>query len=142
MHKVPIVAYYEDGLSLIATQIRRPIMLDAFTSEICVDPWGRHGFARALIEVSVEKELKQEVIMVVPNVDVFGHSSEHCPKRIVETVQATTDVSTDGFTTVTSRKKKGKAKEHGHDQPQKKIWSVKLPKPKNFAFQPKAIFES
>ncbi|GJX37958.1 hypothetical protein Tco_0251261 [Tanacetum coccineum] len=29
MHKVPVVAYSEDGLSLIATQIGKPVMLDA-----------------------------------------------------------------------------------------------------------------
>ncbi|GJV97118.1 hypothetical protein Tco_1548695 [Tanacetum coccineum] len=73
---------------------------------------------------------------------VFGHSSEHCPKRIVETVQAIKDVYADGFTTITSRKKKGKAKEHGHAQPQKKTWSVKLTKHKNIAFQPKVNSES
>ncbi|GJR83052.1 hypothetical protein Tco_0153837 [Tanacetum coccineum] len=47
MHKVPIVAYSEDGISLIATQIGKPIMLDAFTSAMCADSWGRLGFARA-----------------------------------------------------------------------------------------------
>nr|GEV51264.1 hypothetical protein [Tanacetum cinerariifolium] len=57
MHKVPIVAYSEDGLSLIATQIGTPIMLDAFTSSMCVDSWGRIGFARALIERLVSKPL-------------------------------------------------------------------------------------
>ncbi|GKA23097.1 putative RNA-directed DNA polymerase, eukaryota, reverse transcriptase zinc-binding domain protein [Tanacetum coccineum] len=69
MHKVPIVAYYEDGLSLISTQVGKPIMLDAFTSEMCADLWGRLGFARALIEVSADKDLKQEVVIVVPKVD-------------------------------------------------------------------------
>ncbi|GJT07833.1 hypothetical protein Tco_0842295 [Tanacetum coccineum] len=69
MHKVPIVAYYEDGLSIMATQVGKPIMLDAFTSEMCAGPWGRLGFARALIEVSADKELKKEVIMAVPNVE-------------------------------------------------------------------------
>ncbi|GJX12118.1 hypothetical protein Tco_0201977 [Tanacetum coccineum] len=38
MHKVPVVAYYEDRLSLIATQVGRPIMLDTFTNEMCADP--------------------------------------------------------------------------------------------------------
>nr|GFC70829.1 hypothetical protein [Tanacetum cinerariifolium] len=38
MHKVHVVSYSEDGLSLIATQIKKPIMLDAFTSSICLDP--------------------------------------------------------------------------------------------------------
>ncbi|GJT92141.1 RNA-directed DNA polymerase, eukaryota, reverse transcriptase zinc-binding domain protein [Tanacetum coccineum] len=59
MHKVPVVADSEDGLSLIATQIRKPFMIDAFTSTMCADPWGRMGYARALIKVSAEKELKQ-----------------------------------------------------------------------------------
>ncbi|GJV92530.1 protein LAZ1 [Tanacetum coccineum] len=68
LHKVPVIAYSEDGLSLIATQIGQPVMLDAFTSTICGDPWGRMGYTRALIEVSADKELKQEVIMVVPEV--------------------------------------------------------------------------
>ncbi|GJV37090.1 hypothetical protein Tco_1409567 [Tanacetum coccineum] len=61
VHKVPVVAYSKDGLSLIATQIGKPIMLDAFTSAMCFEPWGRLGFARALIEVTAEKELKHKV---------------------------------------------------------------------------------
>ncbi|GKD37708.1 gag-protease polyprotein [Tanacetum coccineum] len=34
---VPVLAYSDDGLSLIATQIGNPIMLDAFTSTMCVE---------------------------------------------------------------------------------------------------------
>ncbi|GKF35943.1 retrovirus-related pol polyprotein from transposon TNT 1-94 [Tanacetum coccineum] len=54
-HKVPVVAYSEDGLSLIATQVGTPIMLDAFTSDMFMETWGRVGYARALIEVSANK---------------------------------------------------------------------------------------
>nr|GEZ51992.1 hypothetical protein [Tanacetum cinerariifolium] len=39
IHKVPVVAYSEDGLSLIGTQLGKPIMLDAFTSSMCAEPW-------------------------------------------------------------------------------------------------------
>ncbi|GKE97999.1 RNA-directed DNA polymerase, eukaryota, partial [Tanacetum coccineum] len=53
MHKVPLVAYSGDSLSLIATQIGKPIMLDAFTSSMCEDSWDRINFARALVEISV-----------------------------------------------------------------------------------------
>nr|GEU84747.1 hypothetical protein [Tanacetum cinerariifolium] len=74
MHKVPVVAYSKDGLSLIATQIGKPVMLDAFTSTMCADPWGRMRYARALIMVSAKKELKQEVIMVVLEVECTGHT--------------------------------------------------------------------
>ncbi|GJX70190.1 hypothetical protein Tco_0307361 [Tanacetum coccineum] len=81
MHKVPIVAYCEDGLSLIATQVGKPIMLDAFTSEMCADPWGRLGYARALVE---------------------------CPKHAIYPKDASNGTN-DGFITVNIRKKKGKA---------------------------------
>ena len=39
LHNVPLLAYSEDGLSLIATQVGKPIMLDAFTSSMCIDFW-------------------------------------------------------------------------------------------------------
>nr|GEU62515.1 L-2-hydroxyglutarate dehydrogenase, mitochondrial [Tanacetum cinerariifolium] len=60
LHKVPLVAYSGDGLSLIATQVRKPIMLDAFTSSMCEDPWGRVNFACVLVEISVDSIMKQE----------------------------------------------------------------------------------
>nr|GEU31441.1 hypothetical protein [Tanacetum cinerariifolium] len=109
IHKVPVVAYSEDGLSIIATQTGKPIMLDAFTSAMCAEPYGRLGFARTLIEVMAEKELKSQVTMVVPMVNgeghsmakmdvvhkwkpsrcdeclVFGHANEQCPKRVIDT---------------------------------------------------------
>ncbi|GJV91865.1 hypothetical protein Tco_1539678, partial [Tanacetum coccineum] len=132
IHKVPVVAYSEDGLSLIATQIGKPIMLDTFTSAMCAEPWGRIGFARALIEVTAEKELKQEVTMVVPIVEgdghtmermnieyewkpsrcrdckIFGHADDQCPKRVKEPVMETPTIQNDGFTMVQNQKKKGK----------------------------------
>ncbi|GKB07485.1 hypothetical protein Tco_0835769 [Tanacetum coccineum] len=108
IHKVPMVAYSEDGLSLITTQIGKPILLDSFTSSMCKDPWGQIGYARALIEISNETDLKKEVIMAILIIDgegytkekikveykwrrpfcsdchVFGHAFEQCPKRIKE----------------------------------------------------------
>lgn len=76
IHKVPVVAYCEDGLSLIATQIGKHVMLDAFTSAMCNDPWGRIGYARALIEVSADKDLKKEVTVAIPLIDGEGYMRE------------------------------------------------------------------
>ncbi|GJX98765.1 putative nucleotidyltransferase, ribonuclease H [Tanacetum coccineum] len=76
IHKVHVVAYCEDGLSLIATLIGRPIMLDSFTSSMCSEPCGQLGFARALIKVSADKELKQVVTMAVPIIDGEGYTKE------------------------------------------------------------------
>ncbi|GJW39768.1 hypothetical protein Tco_0065613 [Tanacetum coccineum] len=134
LHKVPVVAYSEDGLSLIATQIGNPIMLDAYTSSMCADEWGRMGYARALVEVCAEKELKKEVVMAIPNIEdekqthtlktiqvdyewkppqclecqVFGHNNEQCPKRITEKSVPVQEINDDGFIKVVNRKTKGK----------------------------------
>ncbi|GJS49722.1 reverse transcriptase domain-containing protein [Tanacetum coccineum] len=139
IHKVHVVAYTEDGLSLIGTQIGKPIMLDTFTSSMCGDTWGRMGYARALIEVSAEKKLKQEVVMGVPLEDgtghkierikveyewkppvctdchIFGYSNSQCPKRDpVEVVVDVNEPTHDGFTVVTKRRKRSKAKENNN----------------------------
>nr|GEX93896.1 hypothetical protein [Tanacetum cinerariifolium] len=37
LHHVPIVAYSKIGLSLITTQLGKPIMLDSYTSSMCLD---------------------------------------------------------------------------------------------------------
>ncbi|GJR38855.1 reverse transcriptase domain-containing protein [Tanacetum coccineum] len=108
LHNVPILAYSDVGLSLIATKIGKPIMLDGFTSSMCVESWGRIGFARALIEVSAESILKNEVVMAIRDEEgdghsrevirveyewkpphcveckCFGHDSTTCPKRVRE----------------------------------------------------------
>nr|GEX96305.1 hypothetical protein [Tanacetum cinerariifolium] len=73
LYNVPILAYSEDGLSLIATQIGKPIMLDAFTSSMCVESWGRIIFARALIEINSDSTLKKKVIIAIPKDEGDGH---------------------------------------------------------------------
>ncbi|GJR08985.1 zinc knuckle CX2CX4HX4C containing protein [Tanacetum coccineum] len=54
---VPIQVFEEDGISLIATFIGKPVMLDSYTSSMCNDSWGRSSFARCLIEVNSEADL-------------------------------------------------------------------------------------
>ncbi|GJY44994.1 retrovirus-related pol polyprotein from transposon 17.6 [Tanacetum coccineum] len=132
LYNVLVVAYSEDGLSLIATQIGKPIMLDAFTSSMCVDSWGQISFARALIEIDANSDLKKEVKMAIPvNEDdwsgyisevirveyelkpphcldckIFGHNYKKCPNKVIVT-DDNVDNSTrnnDGFTEVANDK--------------------------------------
>ncbi|GKD80834.1 reverse transcriptase domain-containing protein [Tanacetum coccineum] len=129
LHKVPLVVYSEDDLSLIATQIGKPLMLDAYTSFMCGEAWGRINFTRALIEVSSDSDLKKEVTMVIPNEDEmdytrevisveyewqpprcvdckkFCHSSDRCPKIIREPITPVyIDTNSDGFKEVQRKK--------------------------------------
>ncbi|GJZ79655.1 zinc knuckle CX2CX4HX4C containing protein [Tanacetum coccineum] len=77
IHKVPVVAFSEVGLSLITTQMGRPLMLDACTSEMCLNPWGPKTYARVLIELSANQALMDSVIVAVPFPNGTGHSLEN-----------------------------------------------------------------
>ncbi|XP_022037550.1 uncharacterized protein LOC110940279 [Helianthus annuus] len=105
IHDVPIAAYTEDGLSMIATAIGEPKMLDTYTSSMCTDTWGRSSYARALVEISAENGFKEEMVIAVPELEgegfskmilsveyewsplrcahckVFGHSDDSCPRQ-------------------------------------------------------------
>ncbi|GJT08973.1 hypothetical protein Tco_0843435 [Tanacetum coccineum] len=78
LHHVPIVAYSQVGLSLITTQLGRPVMLDSYTSNMCLSLWGRNTYARALIDISAEEELKESFVIAI---SVFDHVDDKCPKR-------------------------------------------------------------
>ncbi|GJS72429.1 hypothetical protein Tco_0705270 [Tanacetum coccineum] len=115
LHGVPILAYSEDGLSLIATQIGKPLLLDAFTSSMCVESRSRISFARALIKVSSESELTSKVTMAIPNEEGDGYTKEHVKETIFNDpsttkhvgTSTTMDTSSDGFMDVTQKKNKG-----------------------------------
>ncbi|GKD04661.1 hypothetical protein Tco_1179635 [Tanacetum coccineum] len=98
-----MVAYSADGLSLIGTQVRKRIMLDAFTSSMCEDPWGWINFVHALMEINGDSILKHEV-----NCKIFGHSFDKCPKRVSVTTldgqgDGATENNIDGFMGITKR---------------------------------------
>nr|GFA22526.1 hypothetical protein [Tanacetum cinerariifolium] len=79
MNHVPIAAYSEVGLSLITTQIGCPIMLDSYTSNMCVRSWGKNEYAMsgaslaqrwnlpdsALIEVSADRDLMESIVIAI-----------------------------------------------------------------------------
>ncbi|GJU63566.1 zinc knuckle CX2CX4HX4C containing protein [Tanacetum coccineum] len=153
LHNVPIVAYSEIGLSLLTTQLAKPIMLDGYTSNMCVNSWGRNSYARALIEVSTAKELMESIVMAIPIDDgarhtletieveyewqpprcatckIFEHNDDKCPKKPKEVhINQQRD---DGFKEVTRKKGKGK-----HHIVPKTIAGIRLTKPKpNFVYQ-------
>lgn len=41
MQDVPIAAFSKDGLSMLATKIGRPKMVDTYTADMCSESWGR-----------------------------------------------------------------------------------------------------
>ncbi|GJR43014.1 zinc knuckle CX2CX4HX4C containing protein [Tanacetum coccineum] len=119
LHDVPIQVFEEDGISLIATFIGKPVMLDSYTSSMCNDSWGRSSFARCLIEVNSEADLVDVVTIGIPSLseddftketirveyewrpprcdtcNIFGHVHDYCPKKVVSPpIVATSNVVT------------------------------------------------
>lgn len=72
LHDIPISGFTDDGLSVIASKVAIPMMLDTFTSSMCINAWGRPSYARAMIEVSAEIVLKEKVIVATPYLDDKG----------------------------------------------------------------------
>ncbi|GJV73133.1 putative reverse transcriptase domain-containing protein [Tanacetum coccineum] len=106
LHGVPVTAFSDDGLSAIATKLGTPLMLDSYTSDMCMQSWGRSSYARVMIELRADVELKDNIVVAMPIIKgdgyytcnnrveyewkplrcacckVFRHVHEECPKNI------------------------------------------------------------
>ncbi|GJZ40399.1 cytokinin dehydrogenase 3-like protein [Tanacetum coccineum] len=73
LHGVPVTAFSDDGLSAIATKLVTPIMLDSYTSDMCMQSWGRSSYARVMIELRADLELKDNIVVAIPRIQEEGH---------------------------------------------------------------------
>nr|GEY76358.1 hypothetical protein [Tanacetum cinerariifolium] len=62
--------FNQDGLSAIATKVGKPIMLDSYTSTMCMESWGRPSYARAMVGISAINELKESITVDTPSLVV------------------------------------------------------------------------
>ncbi|GJW97094.1 hypothetical protein Tco_0178902 [Tanacetum coccineum] len=62
LHGVLVTAFSEDGLSAIATKLGTPLMLDSYTSDMCLQSWGRSSYAGVMIELRADMELKDNIV--------------------------------------------------------------------------------
>ncbi|GJU00696.1 ribonuclease H-like domain-containing protein [Tanacetum coccineum] len=104
LHDVPIQVFEEDGISLIATFIGKPVMLDSYTSSMCNESWGGSSFARCLIKINSEADLVDVVTIGIPSL-----SGDVMNPPIVTTSNVATptlEKTNDGFQTVGKKKKR------------------------------------
>nr|GEW93016.1 hypothetical protein [Tanacetum cinerariifolium] len=73
LHGVPVTAFSEDGLSAIATKLGTPLILDFYTSNVCMQSWGRSSYARVMIELRANVELKDNIVVAMPKITREGH---------------------------------------------------------------------
>ncbi|KAJ0669380.1 hypothetical protein HanPI659440_Chr17g0700501 [Helianthus annuus] len=162
MHDVPLAAFTDDGLSLVASMIGTPKLLDTYTASMCAESWGRSSYARSLIEVQAGAELKKSVIVAIPSMDgsgyskvevkieydweplrcssccVFGHDDSSCPKNPQVTPSGDAEKNNDDFQVVEGKKKKVNNQGiHMKNQKPKLVYRpVANPKPKSSSKSP------
>ncbi|PWA58725.1 reverse transcriptase domain-containing protein [Artemisia annua] len=61
-----------DGLSAMATRLGNPIMLDSYTNAMCMQSWGRLNYSRSLIDIRADRELKENMVIAIPNLEGEG----------------------------------------------------------------------
>ncbi|XP_021975506.1 uncharacterized protein LOC110870633 [Helianthus annuus] len=153
MHDVPLATYTEDGLSLIASKVGTPKVLDNETTKMCLDSWGRSSYARAIVELDAEKDLKNNVTVAIPNVEdggfiksiirveyewkpprcdscnVFGHGAEDCPTYVLKKpdkdVNAKDNGEDQGFKNGNTRRKGAKNQFNVKDRQRFIYWPKK-----------------
>nr|GEV31642.1 hypothetical protein [Tanacetum cinerariifolium] len=71
-HGVRTSAFTAHGLSDIATRLGTPVMSDSCNVTTCVQSWGRMDYARALVDIRVDRAFKDTMVFFVPNPDGNG----------------------------------------------------------------------
>nr|GEZ07510.1 RNA-directed DNA polymerase, eukaryota, reverse transcriptase zinc-binding domain protein [Tanacetum cinerariifolium] len=64
-----------DGYSAIATKLSTPLMLDSYTSAMCTNLWDRSSYARSIVELRADVDLKDTIVFVVPKFIGEGYTT-------------------------------------------------------------------
>ncbi|GJR25059.1 reverse transcriptase domain-containing protein, partial [Tanacetum coccineum] len=72
LHGVLMTTFSEDGLSVIATKIGTPLMLDSYTSDMCMQSCGSSSYAREMIKVWAGVGLKETIVVAMPKLVGMG----------------------------------------------------------------------
>nr|GEV49843.1 hypothetical protein [Tanacetum cinerariifolium] len=73
LHGVPVLAFSKNGLSAITTKLGTPLMLGSYTSDMCMQSWGRSSYARVMVELQADVELNDNIVMAMPKITREGH---------------------------------------------------------------------
>nr|GEX75411.1 hypothetical protein [Tanacetum cinerariifolium] len=84
LHGVPSNAFSEDGLSVIATKLDTSLMLDSYTSDMCIQSWDMSSYDIALIEIQADVELKHNIVVAMLKLieEGFYTCNNECPINI------------------------------------------------------------
>ncbi|GJX28434.1 hypothetical protein Tco_0236513 [Tanacetum coccineum] len=59
--------------NLLKEDVSTPLMLDSYTADMCMQSWGTSSYARAMIELRVDVELKDNIVATMPKITREGY---------------------------------------------------------------------
>ncbi|GJV67683.1 zinc knuckle CX2CX4HX4C containing protein [Tanacetum coccineum] len=75
---VPLKAWTKNGITALASRLRKPLVMDKVTPNMCKSCVGRVGYARVLVKISANKGIPDEIVMVYRGKD----KEELCRKKV------------------------------------------------------------
>ncbi|GJX25618.1 RNA-directed DNA polymerase, eukaryota [Tanacetum coccineum] len=102
LHDIPLEGYTGVGISKMASTMGCPLAINTYTADMCSCAWERPSYARVLVEVSTDKEWKEQLgpegqgkTKAIIRVEyewrpprcslckVYGHDLNNCMKHVV-----------------------------------------------------------
>ena len=68
-----LLHFTKDGLSVIASKHDTSFMLDAYTTTMCTETWGRLSYVRAMIDLWADLELKDILVVAIPRIEGYWY---------------------------------------------------------------------
>ncbi|GJS20615.1 putative reverse transcriptase domain-containing protein [Tanacetum coccineum] len=59
--------------NLLKEDVSTPLMLDSYTSDMCMQTWDRSSYAGVMIKLRADVELKDNIVMAMPKITREGH---------------------------------------------------------------------
>ncbi|GKA62604.1 putative reverse transcriptase domain-containing protein [Tanacetum coccineum] len=97
---VLVKVFSKDELSAITTKHGTPLMLDSYTSDMCMQSWGRSSYVRAMIELRTDVNLKDNIMAAMSKITREGtiHVSKSNPFDVLTSVENDVELGTNGGT--------------------------------------------
>ncbi|GKC73831.1 ATPase, F1/V1/A1 complex, alpha/beta subunit [Tanacetum coccineum] len=131
MINVHMEAWSVKGISALASSVGKPVIMDEVTTKMCMTGVRRFGFARVLVEIDVEKGIKDKIEVMyrsknvaegtkktvdveyswIPSIcskcKVFGHIDNNCKFTRKDVIDNTTEKSNaNEFTVIHNRRQR------------------------------------
>ncbi|GJU91130.1 hypothetical protein Tco_1303553 [Tanacetum coccineum] len=109
---IPMEAWSVKGISAIESSVGKPIIMDEITTKMCLTEIGRIGFARVLVEIDADKEVKDIIEIMYKSKNVCEGTRKVCLKLVRKKDNVPKEVNNEEDFVVNNRYQQEQKKEY------------------------------